>query len=94
MASSGASGSGEAFATAMAAAWENAADDTSGYCRTEDPTFPVTNGGLCGGPSSNIGWQFEFFFLESEATTLNFEFGTDFGNGAAVYIDDVFSFSS
>lgn len=36
----------------------------------------------------NIGWKFSFEFYDSEEAQYIFRFGTDFGWGTAVFVDD------
>jgi len=38
-------------------------------------------------------WRFEFQFISGNPSDWVLEFGTDFGRGTAVFIDDVFSFA-
>lgn len=43
---------------------------------------------MCSGPNKNIGWKITFHFADPEDATYRIHFGTDFGWGAAVYVDD------
>lgn len=38
-----------------------------GYCFKRNPTFPLNNKSMCGGPKKNIGWIFSFVFEDAEA---------------------------
>lgn len=65
------------------------APQPSGYCFKNNPPFPLTNAKLCGS-GKNIGWIFTFNFDLEKTIKFKMEFGTDFGYGAATYIDNVF----
>lgn len=45
---------------------------------------------MCGGPKRNIGWMFNFVFDDAETADYTLEFGTDFGYGSAIFIDNEF----
>jgi hypothetical protein len=66
------------------------APQPAGYCMKENPGFPLDSTSMCNGPNDNIGWIFTFNFAENEATNWKIEFGTDFGRGAAVFVDNEF----
>lgn len=59
-----------------------------GYCSKTNVEFPLTNAKLCNGGNSQIGWKFDFFFFEPSGEKWEIEFGTDFGLGSAIFIDD------
>lgn len=46
----------------------------------------MDNSGLCGS-NENIGWIFTFNFSDNEDSNYKIQFGTDFGFGAAIFVD-------
>ena len=50
----------------------------------------VSNGKICKGVNTNVGYRYIVIFPTCEDTTYEFDIPTDFGNGGAVFIDGEF----
>lgn len=67
----------------------------SGYCDTTipswDPSANISNQGVCGGSPIDISFHFrvDFGLNSSQAGTIDFRIGPDFGLGGEVYLDNV-----
>lgn len=75
----------------MKASFEGASDSTDGYCKVSEPVYPFNNRDLCdSSEKEHIVWKFDFYFNDHDDGDFTFDFGTDFGGGYALFLDDVY----
>jgi hypothetical protein len=69
------------------------ANQPTGYCTVENPSWPVENSSTCSGPNNNILFKFTIEFSDPDASNYNFEFGVDFGLGGQIFVDSALEVS-
>lgn len=64
---------------------------TDGYCKVSNPTLPDNKRGFCSSSGdSDIAWKWDFYFNDENSGNFDMAFGTDFGDGWAVYLDGAY----